>query len=93
MQLLLTLKSRYICVHKPSVAVQKCDRPGASKSAIDLSPSASINVHLRFKSAIALCIELSELSEVQFNQEHPNQLKTLARVLGCPSRFRSTLLK
>ncbi|MCY7383124.1 MAG: hypothetical protein LH628_11195 [Microcoleus sp. CAN_BIN18] len=35
-------------------------------------PSASISVHLRFKSAIDLSRELSELSQVQFNQEPPN---------------------
>jgi hypothetical protein len=59
-------------------------RPSAcicgSKERSTFPPSASISVYLRFKSAIALSskraidltIELSELSQVKFNQEPPN---------------------
>ncbi|MEK0178046.1 hypothetical protein [Microcoleus anatoxicus] len=50
-------------------------------------------IALTTKSAIALTRELSELSQVQFNQQPPNHLKMLARVVNCPSRFRSALLK
>ncbi|MEG5136691.1 hypothetical protein QUB52_08820 [Microcoleus sp. A6-C6] len=61
-----------IRVHQRVSAVQKSDRPVRQKEISPFPPSASINVHLRFKSAIGLTIELSELSQVQFNQEPPN---------------------